>query len=190
MRSWILLSLVTLASVATVAADTTKAKPAKFHLTSAEIAPGRKIGEAQVFQGFGCSGGNASPQLEWRNAPAGTKSFALMVHDPDAPTGSGWWHWVVYNIPAGTFSIAAGAGTAEGKGLPAGAQQGVTDFGVRGYGGPCPPPGSKPHRYYFRLHALKVAQLDVPANATAALIGYNVNGNTLAVAEIMALYSR
>jgi Raf kinase inhibitor-like YbhB/YbcL family protein len=161
----------------------------KFTLTSPDIAAGKTIAAAQVFNGFGCTGGNISPALAWSNAPAGTQSFALLMHDPDAPTGSGWWHWVVYNIPANVSSLPAGAGDPKKNLMPAGAVQGRTDFGTAGYGGPCPPPG-KPHRYYLRLHALKVARLEVPADATAALIGFNVNAVTLGKAELMGLYGR
>jgi hypothetical protein len=166
------------------------ATAADFMLTSPQIAAGGKLAEAQVYQGFGCSGGNVSPELRWSGAPAGTKSFALLVHDPDAPTGSGWWHWVVWNLPATATALPAGAGTPGQNGLPAGAMQGNTDFGAPGYGGPCPPPGSKPHRYFFRLHALKVDRLDLPANATAAFVGFNVNANTLGVAELLGTYNR
>jgi Raf kinase inhibitor-like YbhB/YbcL family protein len=160
-----------------------------FTLTSPDIAAGARIAEAQVFSGFGCQGSNISPALAWRNAPAGTKSFALLVHDPDAPTGSGWWHWIVYNIPASVSSLPAGAGDPAKKALPAGVVQGRTDFGTAGYGGPCPPPG-KPHRYYFMLYALKVATLDLPADATAAYISFNVNAQALAKAQLMGLYGR
>ena len=135
------LASVALAVTAATAAD---APGAKFTLTSPDLAPGGTIGAAQVFNGFGCQGGNVSPALSWSHAPPGTQSFALLVHDPDAPTGSGWWHWVLYNIPAGTRSLPAGAGDAQKKLLPPGAVQGRTDFGTSGYGGPCPPPG-KPH---------------------------------------------
>jgi Raf kinase inhibitor-like YbhB/YbcL family protein len=159
-----------------------------FTVTSTDIAQGKPMTLKQVFNGFGCSGQNVSPELSWQNAPAGTQSFAIMAYDPDAPTGSGWWHWVVYNIPASTTSVPSGAGNAE-KNLPAGTAQGRTDFGTKGYGGPCPPPG-KPHRYYFRVHALKVPKIDVPADATAALIGFNVNANTIEKSEIMATYGR
>lgn len=161
-----------------------------FVLESPDIAPGGRIAEQQVYSAFGCSGGNVSPALRWKNPPAGTQSFALMVHDPDAPTGSGWWHWTVWNIPATVSSLPAGAGSADGEKMPAGAVQGRTDFGTPGYGGPCPPPGSKPHRYHFRLHALKVASLDLPSDATAAFVGFNVNANTLAIAELTGEYSR
>jgi Raf kinase inhibitor-like YbhB/YbcL family protein len=160
-----------------------------FALTSPDIANGGKISEAQVFNSFGCSGHNVSPALSWSNAPAGTKSFALLVHDPDAPTGSGWWHWVVYNIPAGTASLPADAGDPKKNLLPGAAVQGRTDFGTPGYGGPCPPPG-KPHHYHFRLYALKVPKLDLPADATAAFIGFNVKANSLGEAEILGLYGR
>ncbi|HEY4772810.1 MAG TPA: YbhB/YbcL family Raf kinase inhibitor-like protein [Steroidobacteraceae bacterium] len=160
-----------------------------FSLTSPDIADGRTMALGQVFNGFGCSGGNLSPALSWSQAPPGTQSFALLVHDPDAPTGSGWWHWVVYNIPASTTSLPAGAGAAAGTLLPAGAVQGRTDFGTHAYGGPCPPPG-KVHHYHFRFYALKVAKLDVPADASSALIAFNVHANALAEAQITALYSR
>lgn len=161
----------------------------KLKLVSPDIADGKPIPEAQVFNGFGCQGKNLSPALFWSGAPAGTQSFALMVHDPDAPTGSGFWHWVVYNIPADATSIPAEAGDTKRKIMPAGIIQGRTDFGTTGYGGPCPPPG-KPHHYHFRLFALKVAKLDVPADASAALIGFNVNANKIAEADLVGLYGR
>jgi hypothetical protein len=161
-----------------------------FVLTSPDVSQGHRMAESQVYDGFGCSGGTVSPALAWQNAPKGTRSFALMVHDPDAPTGSGWWHWVVYDIPATVSSLPRGAGKAGGAhGLPAGAVEGPTDFGSPGYGGPCPPPG-KPHHYHFRLYALKVEKLAVPPGATAALIGFNVSANALASAEIVPVYSR
>jgi Raf kinase inhibitor-like YbhB/YbcL family protein len=161
-------------------ADSSHDGRAQFHLVSSDIAAGQKIAAAQVFNGFGCSGKNISPALSWEKAPAGTKSFALMVHDPDAPTGSGWWHWVVINIPANTTALPANAGDPASGLMPKGAAQGRTDFGSVGYGGPCPPAGDKPHRYYFRLHALKVAHIDVPDGASAALVGFNVKANTIA----------
>ena len=179
-----------LAALTMAAAQTSKAAGgAKFTLSSPDIAEGRTIAAAQVFNQFGCTGGNVSPALSWSNAPAGTQSFALLMHDPDAPTGSGWWHWVVYDIPAAVSSLPAGAGDPKKSLLPAGALQGRTDYGSVGYGGPCPPPG-KPHRYYLRLYALKVAKLDVPADASPALIGFNVNAAALGKAELMGLYGR
>ncbi len=163
---------------------------ARFTLTSAAFSPGGMLEHEQVFNGFGCDGKNVSPALAWKNAPAGTKSFALMVHDPDAPTGSGWWHWVVYDLPASAHSLPAGAGSADGKLLPAGTVQGRTDFGSIGYGGACPPKGDRPHHYDFRLYALKVEKLEVPADATAALIGFMVKANALGMAETQAIYGR
>ncbi|MBS0379267.1 MAG: YbhB/YbcL family Raf kinase inhibitor-like protein [Proteobacteria bacterium] len=165
------------------------ATPTAFTLTSSTFSDGGTLAAAQVFNGFGCQGGNLSPQLSWSHAPAGTQSFALLVHDPDAPTGSGWWHWVVYNIPGSVSSLAAGAGDAQKNLLPPGSVQGRTDFGTTGYGGPCPPPG-KPHHYHFRLYALKVAKLDLPADATAAFVAFNVHAQSLGSAELTGLYGR
>ena len=170
-------------------ASADEAVPA-FRLTSPDLMPGAPIRAAQVFSSFGCTGRNISPALSWSNPPAGTKSFALMVHDPDAPTGSGWWHWVVYNIPANVAALPARAGDPAAGLMPVGAVQGNTDFGTAGYGGPCPPAGDKPHRYHFRLHALKVEKLELPPTATAAFVGFNVNANSLGVAELMAVYAR
>jgi Raf kinase inhibitor-like YbhB/YbcL family protein len=161
----------------------------KFTLVSPDIGKDNPMSLDQVFNGFGCTGKNLSPALFWSGAPAGTKSFAILVHDPDAPTGSGFWHWIVYNIPADVTSIPAEAGDVKKKGMPAGVVQGRTDYGTYGYGGPCPPPG-KPHHYHFRIFALKVPKLDVPADATAALIGFNVNANKLAEADLVGLYGR
>lgn len=179
-------------SVAFVAALSfaTLGQAASFTLSSPTIKPGGMLTEAQVFQGFGCTGKNVSPALRWSGAPAGTKSFALTVYDPDAPTGSGWWHWVVINLPAATTELPEGAGAAGGPGLPAGAMQGRTDFGAPGFGGACPPKGDKPHRYIFTVHALKIEKLDVPPDATAALIGFMINANRLGKASFTAKYGR
>jgi Raf kinase inhibitor-like YbhB/YbcL family protein len=176
---------------ATAAAETPAKKPkaSKLALVSPDIGQGKTISEDQVFNSFGCKGKNLSPELHWSGAPEGTKSFALMVHDPDAPTGSGFWHWIVYNIPADVDHLPSEAGDPKKPGLPKGAVQGRTDFGTVGYGGPCPPPG-KPHHYHFKLFALKVPKLEVPADATAAMIGFNVNANKLAEAELVGLYGR
>lgn len=138
--------------------------------------------------GFGCEGGNLSPQFSWSGAPEGTQSFALSCFDPDAPTGSGFWHWVVVNIPADTTSLALGAGDPAAGTLPAGALQTRTDFGAPGYGGPCPPQGDHPHRYMFTLHAVGVDKLDVTADTSAAVIGFMLHFNTLEKAALMGLY--
>jgi hypothetical protein len=165
------------------------AKAASFRVTSPDLESKGRIAATHVYNGMGCTGQNISPALQWSNAPAGTKSFAVTAYDPDAPTGSGWWHWVVYNIPATTTSLQAGAGNSNGRSLPSGASQGNTDFGSRGYGGPCPPPG-KPHHYHFTVFALKVDKIDVPNNATAAFVGFNLNANKLATARVTGLYGR
>lgn len=166
------------------------ASAADFSVESPTIKAGGRLGEIHVFNGFGCSGANISPALLWKNAPQGTQSFAVTIYDPDAPTGSGWWHWVVYDIPAGTQQLAQGAGSVDGDKLPADAKQGRTDYGSKGFGGACPPAGDKAHRYIISVHALKVAHLDVPADATAALIGFSINANRLGTATLQALYSR
>jgi len=165
------------------------AADSQIKLQSPVVAPNATLGPDQVFNGFGCSGKNISPPLMWSGAPQATKSFALTMYDPDAPTGSGWWHWVVYNIPASVSDLAQGAGNPGGT-LPAGAVQGRTDFGTTGYGGPCPPAGSKPHRYIFTVYALKTAKLDVPADASPAMVGFNIGANKLSSASFTALYGR
>jgi len=166
-----------------------KSAAAKFTLVSPDIGKDNPISQDQVFNGFGCKGKNLSPALFWSNPPAGTQSFAIMVYDPDAPTGSGFWHWVAFNIPADAVSVPAEAGDVKKKGMPAGVVQGRNDYGAFGYGGPCPPPG-KPHHYHFRIFALKVPKLDVPNDATAALIGFNVNANKIGEADLVGMYGR
>jgi Raf kinase inhibitor-like YbhB/YbcL family protein len=161
-----------------------------FTLRSPQIAPGATIAQQQVFNGFGCSGENRSPALSWSGAPAGTKSFALTVYDPDAPTGSGWWHWVVVNIPATVNELPAAAGEQSSKSLPNGAMHVRTDFGTKGYGGPCPPAGDKPHRYIFTLYALKTEKLDLPPDATAALAGFMINANQIGKATLTGKFGR
>jgi len=123
-----------------------------FTLKSADV--GGQATSKQVFKGFGCSGDNVSPQLSWSNAPKGTKSFAVTIHDPDAPTGSGWWHWVIFDIPAGVTELPTGAGDLSKNLAPKGAVQSMTDFGRPGYGGPCPPKGDGPHAYVVTVYAL------------------------------------
>lgn len=166
-------------------------RAAEFTLKSMDVAPNATLTSTQVYNGFGCMGNNMSPQLSWSGAPAGTQSYALTVYDPDAPTGSGWWHWVLIDIPASTTSLPAGAGAADGKAAPKGSRQIRTDFGTPGFGGPCPPVGDKPHRYVFTIYALKLPKLsDVPDSATAALAGYMIRGNMLGQASFTAYYGR
>lgn len=151
---------------------------------------GDPLPNAQVLDGFGCNGGNRSPALRWLRPPVGSKSYAITVFDVDAPTGSGWWHWVVYDIPADVDRLEAGIGDATGEKLPAGAQQARNDFGLKAYGGACPPKGSKPHRYVFTVHALDVATLGAPADASPAMIGFLVGQHRIATASITATYAR
>jgi Raf kinase inhibitor-like YbhB/YbcL family protein len=167
------------------------AEGAPFQASSPDIPLGQSIAAKFIYQGFGCTGQNVSPAIIWKNAPADAKSFALMVHDPDAPTGgAGFWHWVVVDIPVGTSFIAQGAGAAAGTRLPPSSRQLNTDFGTPGWGGPCPPVGDKPHRYNFTVYALKVAKLELPANATASLTGFMVNSNMLAKATFTGMFGR
>lgn len=177
-------------AAALLLAAAVSAQAAGFALSSPTIKPGATLGPAQVFNGFGCTGQNVSPALKWSGVPAGTKSLALTVYDPDAPTGSGWWHWVVYNLPADARELPEGAGTADGKGLPAGAVQGRTDFGAPGFGGACPPVGDKPHRYIFTVHALKTDKLELPPDASAALVGFMIHANRIGSATLTARYGR
>ena len=127
-----------------------------FNLRTTSFNPNQFLPQKFVYNGSTCSGENISPELEWENAPEGTKSFAVTVFDPDAP-GEGWWHWTVVNIPAEVTKIPEGASNF--KTLPDGAIEGKTDFGKTGYGGACPPPG-KPHRYIFTVYALKKDKIE------------------------------
>jgi Raf kinase inhibitor-like YbhB/YbcL family protein len=159
------------------------ASPA-LELHSKALIEGQPLPLDQVLNNFGCEGKNISPDLEWSGAPEGTKSFMITAYDPDVPTGSGWWHWVVFDIPASTNSVAAGAGD-----LPAGAIQSRTDFGAPGYGGACPPPGAM-HRYQFTVIALGTEKLGPDVNTSAAAVGFNASFNTLAKATITVPYTR
>ena len=160
----------------------------EFTLQSADLSG--QLTDAQVFSGFGCSGRNISPALKWINAPKNVKSFAVTVYDPDAPTGSGWWHWVIFNIPGNVSGLPTDAGRIEKKLAPAGSVQSVTDFGKPGFGGACPPQGDKAHRYIFTVYALDVAKLDLDEKVSPALVGFNLHFHTLAKASLIAYYKR
>lgn len=179
------------------------AQSASFTLSSPDLANGT-FADKFILNGFGCKGGNVSPALVWSNVPTGTKSLALQIHDPDAPTGAGFWHWTVYNIPATTTSLPQGAGNSPST-LPVPAYGGATDFldtgatGVNGnYGGPCPPVGDKPHRYNFTLYALAVDDVQmaggIPKTGTASLFSFVLNKglgtNLLGKASFTATYGR
>jgi Raf kinase inhibitor-like YbhB/YbcL family protein len=157
-------------------------------LTSPDVKSGKTIADEQVFNNMGCSGKNISPALSWSGAPKGTKSFALMVYDPDAPTGSGFWHWVVFNIAPDVTSLAKGAGDPKSDAAPKGAVQSRTDFGVPGYGGPCPPKGDKPHHYHFMLFAVDADKIDADENTSAAVVGFNLHFHTLAKADLVGTW--
>ena len=161
-----------------------------FRVTSSTVKEQGTIGNKHVYNGFGCSGDNLSPELRWEQAPKGAKSFAVTVYDPDAPTGSGWWHWVIFNIPPSVTSLPEGAGKLDGSSAPRGSVQSMTDFGQQGYGGPCPPQGDKPHRYIFMVYALKVDQLPLKKEASGAMVGFYLNQNALGKASLTATYGR
>lgn len=161
-------------------------------VTSQAIKAGATISADQVLNNadLGCSGKNISPDIQWKGAPAGTKSFAVTLFDPDAPTeGSGWWHWTVFNIPADATSLPAGVSVMGESRLPNGAVLGRTDFGVPGYGGPCPPAGDAPHRYILRVYALK-GTLPLDSNASGALIGFYIHNLKITEASIEAKFGR
>ncbi|MBA3770990.1 MAG: YbhB/YbcL family Raf kinase inhibitor-like protein [Ramlibacter sp.] len=159
-------------------------------LTSPDISQDKAVPQAHVFDGFGCSGGNLAPLLSWSDAPPETKSFALTLYDPDAPTGSGWWHWVAYNLPARSQNNQAVQRSANQPQLDGGIRQALNDFGTYNYGGPCPPEGSPPHRYVFTVHALKVPSIELPEGASAATVRFMIHANTLASAAITARHGR
>lgn len=145
--------------------------------------------QEQVYNGFGCNGGNVSPHIVWRGVPKGAKSLLVSIHDPDAPTGGlGWTHWVVANIPPTATELPKGASRDTGR-LPPGAVQTDTDFGSAGYGGPCPPPGPA-HRYVITVDALKVGKLPVDAHSTPALVGFLAHGQSLGKASLTVRYQR
>ncbi len=159
-------------------------------LSSPQMKDGDHMAVEQVFDNLGCTGKNISPELVWTNIPAGTKSLALTVYDPDAPTGSGWWHWVIFNISPNVNRLPANAGDVNAKLAPAGSVQSRTDFGATGYGGPCPPVGDKPHRYIFTLVALDLDKLPLDETAPAAMVGFYLNQHTIQKAQLTVLYAR
>lgn len=159
-----------------------------FTLKSKDL--GGQADSKQVFNGFGCSGENLSPQLSWENVPANTQSFAVTIFDKDAPTGSGWWHWIIFDIDKNLHELVTGAGT-KGRGLaPTGSIQSKTDFGSLGYGGPCPPPGQGFHQYIITVYALDVPKLGLDENANPALAGFNLNQHTISKASLVFYYKR
>ncbi len=161
-----------------------------FTVTSTDISEGAPLAMPQVSGIFGAGGEDRSPQLSWAGFPAGTQSFAVTCFDPDAPTGSGFWHWVVFDIPATVTTLPAGAGSQDGSGLPAGAVQVRNDAGLPGFLGAAPPPGHGPHRYCFAVHALSTPKLGPDSSVTPAIVGFNMFGSTLARGLLTATYER
>ena len=155
-------------------------------LMSNQVTNGKTFQSQQIYNQWGCTGKNTSPELKWINIPKGTKSFAVTMYDPDAPTGSGWWHWVVINIPGNVKSLPLNAGTEGGKNLPKGASMLRNDFGFKGYGGACPPPNSTPHNYHITVYALDIPDLDINSGASPAMAGFYILQHTLAKAVLTA----
>jgi len=185
-RQLLILTSLSLLAVVALAADTMP-----FSLSSPDLVPGRRIPLAHVFNDAGCTGGNRSPSLEWRGVPIGTKSFAITMFDLDEHgSPSGWWHWVVYDLPPTINGIAENAGSDKEPRLPAGAIQGRTDLGNDAYHGPCPGKGEPAHRYLITIYALKVAKLPVPPEASGAMVSWTVRDYMLAKATLISTYAR
>lgn len=160
----------------------------EFHLTSTDFEDGQTLPPSLRSGKMGVAEGqDLSPQLSWSGFPAETKGFAVTVLDPDAPTGSGFWHWAVFNLPASTTSLVSGAAD---DGLPQGAVQLRNDAGFRGFVGAAPPPGHGAHRYHVVVHALDVEELDIPAEASPAYLGFNLFSHAIGRARLIGTFGQ
>ncbi|MBB6375664.1 Raf kinase inhibitor-like YbhB/YbcL family protein [Pseudonocardia eucalypti] len=160
-------------------------------MLSTDISDGKRLPDRHASGAFGVEGGeDVSPQLSWSGAPVGTRSYAVTCYDPDAPTGSGFWHWAVANIPVGITELPSGAGGPGSVDLPAGALTLANDAGMKGFVGAAPPPGHGEHRYYFTVHAVDVPALELPEDATPAFLGFNLFSHTVARASVVGTFDR
>jgi Raf kinase inhibitor-like YbhB/YbcL family protein len=161
-----------------------------FDVSSESFQDGQTLPPAQRSGVMGAGGQDESPQLSWSGAPAGTKSYAVTMYDPDAPTASGFWHWAVLNIPASVTSLPAGAGSRDGRALPEGAFQLKNDGGFPGYLGAAPPKGHGPHRYIVVVHAVDVEKLEVDPDAAPAVLGFNLFQHSVGRAILTGIYEQ
>jgi hypothetical protein len=159
-----------------------------FQVDSDDVAHEEMMGENHVFDDWGMTGGNISPSLRWSGFPAETKSFAVTCYDPDAPTGSGFWHWIVLDIPAAVTELETNAAGTDGLGLPEGAFHVRNDYGVKDFGGAAPPQGDPPHRYVFAVHALDTDSLGVNDEISPAVAGFNLRFHTIGRAVLVPVY--
>lgn len=167
------------------------ASASSFAVKSRSYVDGAMMPLKLVYRGYGCTGGNLSPDLAWTGVPKGTASFAITLHDPDAPHAGGWWHWVAFNIPASARGLRLGAGDAAKKLAPASVMEGTTDFGSPGYGGPCPPPGSPPHHYVLTVYALNVRNIaGASARTTGPQLRKLMDGHVLGTVTLVGRFGR
>jgi Raf kinase inhibitor-like YbhB/YbcL family protein len=182
---------ITLVASGRVSAQEKPAAHSKFVLSSPDSKLAAKVPEEYTANVFGCSGGNMSPPLQWSGAPAGTKSYVVTLFDPDEHGDpSGWWHWIVYNLPASVTSLTKGAGVEHSSVFPAGTQQGRTDLGNDAYHGPCPDKGDPPHRYTFTVYALNIEKVDVPPDSSGAMVVSTAREHVVGTAVFIAHYGR